>query len=148
MKQRLREEVESPFRTERLFFFGSSTASALLALYFFLSAVKAYAGGFAEALQSCDINVVAVVACGFLTYRDWQAGEANLACIAKGGALAKLIAQPADGSAVLQLRDYRRKSRVLLAAGGRGYIEQLCRVLITDQLKDENNLASGLESSK
>ena len=35
-KQRLREEVESPFRTVRLFFFGSSTGSALTALYFSL----------------------------------------------------------------------------------------------------------------
>jgi hypothetical protein len=33
-KQRLREEVESPFRTFRVYFFGCSTFSAFVALYF------------------------------------------------------------------------------------------------------------------
>ena len=33
-KQRMREEIESPFRKLRLIFFGASTGSALLALYF------------------------------------------------------------------------------------------------------------------
>ena len=33
-KQRMREEIESPFRKVRLIFFGASTGSALLALYF------------------------------------------------------------------------------------------------------------------
>ena len=154
-KQRLREEVESPFRTVRLFFFGSSTGSALTALYFsLLSAIKAYAGGFPdappleEALQSCGINVAAAIVCGVLTYRDWKAGDANLARIAKGGALAKLIVTPADTSQkAVTLADYRRNSRVLIAAGGKDYINDLCLSLNADQLEDTNTIPTGLAAS-
>lgn len=143
-KQRLREEVESPFRTFRLFFFGSSTGSALVALYFsFLTVAKATAGyGDApplnEALQSVGINVVALLVCGGLTYRDWKAGEANLARIKQGGALAKLVVERQDKKGLSTLSDYRRTSRVLIAAGGREYIAELCRSLNADQLDDPN----------
>ena len=45
-KQRMREEIESPFRKVRLIFFGASTGSALLALYFsILNVAKAATGG-------------------------------------------------------------------------------------------------------
>ena len=45
-KQRMREEIESPFRKLRLIFFGASTGSALLALYFsILNVAKAATGG-------------------------------------------------------------------------------------------------------
>ena len=44
-KQRMREEIESPFRKLRLIFFGASTGSALLALYFsILNVAKAATG--------------------------------------------------------------------------------------------------------
>jgi len=155
VKQRLREEVESPFRTVRLFFFGSSTASALIALYFsLLSLLKVSMGGFSdappmeEALQSCGINLGALILCGALTYRDWQAGEANLARIAKGGALAKLVVTPAsDGSTAVSLADYRRRARVLIAAGGEKYIDELSRSLNADQRQDRNTIAAGLAAS-
>uniref|UniRef100_A0A7S3LGB6 Uncharacterized protein n=1 Tax=Amphora coffeiformis TaxID=265554 RepID=A0A7S3LGB6_9STRA len=143
-KQRLREEVESPFRTFRLFFFGSSTGSALVALYFsFLTVAKATAGyGDAppldDALQSVGINVIALLVCGGLTYRDWKAGEVNLARIKQGGALAKLVVERQDNKDLATLSDYRRNSRVLLAAGGREYIAELCRSLNADQLNDSN----------
>lgn len=152
-KQRLREEVESPFRTFRLFFFGSSTGSALVALYFsFLTVGKATAG-FAdapplnEAIQSVGINVAALLICGGLTYRDWQAGEANLARIKQGGALAKLVVERQDSKKDLAtLSDYRRSSRVLIAAGGRDYIETLCRSLNADQLADANVIPQTMAS--
>lgn len=150
VKQRLREEVESPFRKVRFLFFASSTASALLALYFSsLSALKASMGGYSdaqpmdEALTSCGINLTAVVVCAFLSYRDYQAGQSNLERIAKGGALARLAISPAAkevGSRVNTLADYRRNSRVLICAGGQDYIEEMCRTLNADQLKDDNNL--------
>lgn len=154
VKQRLREEVESPFRTVRLFFFGSSTASALLALYFStLSTIKALSGNYPEvdlndSLQSCAINVGAAILCGFLTYRDWQAGNSNLARIAKGGALAKLPVAPMNGlQDTLTLSDYRRTARVLIAAGDAAYIETLCRSLSADQKDDPNPYAEGLYQS-
>ena len=143
-KQRLREEVESPFRTFRLFFFGSSTGSALVALYFsFLTVAKATAGyadapPLNEALQSVGINVVALLVCGGLTYRDWKAGEANLARIKQGGALAKLVVERQDDKDLATLSDYRRSSRVLIAAGGREYIAELCRSLNANQLDNAN----------
>ena len=63
VKQRLREEVESPFRKVRLAFFSVSSASAGVALYFSaLAALKANMGGFAdapplnEALETCAIS--------------------------------------------------------------------------------------------
>ena len=155
VKQRLREEVESPFRTVRLYFFGASTGSALVALYFSLfTAAKAYSGfGDAppldEAVQSVGINVVAVIVCGFLTFRDWKAGEANLARIKQGGALAKLMVQRASNpSDLASLADYRRNARVLIAAGGREYINELCRSLNSDQLSDRNTLAEAIESAE
>lgn len=153
VKQRLREEVESPFRTVRLFFFGSSTASALIALYFStLSAFKASTMGdvypdvdLQDALQSCGINVAATLICGFLTYRDWMAGNSNLKRIAKGGELARLAVESSTG--VSRLVEYRRSSRVVIAAGGKEYIETVCRSLCSDQLQDANTFVEGLEAS-
>lgn len=154
-KQRLREEVESPFRTVRLFFFGSSTGSALVALYFsLLTTGKAYAGfsdapPMSEALQSVAINVIAVLVCGGITFRDWRAGEANLARIKQGGAIAKLVVQRADdASDLVTLADYRRNSRVLIAAGGKEYIRELCRALNSDQLTDANTLPAAIEAAE
>lgn len=76
VKQRLREEVESPFRKVRLVFFGSSAGSALTALYFsMLSTIKAVQGGYSdappldEALTNDAINIVAAIACGLLAVR-------------------------------------------------------------------------------
>jgi hypothetical protein len=153
VKQRLREEVESPFRTVRLFFFGSSTGSAFIALYFsLLTAIKSYSGGFTdapptdEALQSVGINVVALAVCAGITYRDWRAGDANLARIKQGGALAKLAVQ--QGDKLSTLADYRRSSRVLIAAGGKDYIAELCRSLNADQLKDTNTLAEAIANAE
>jgi Low psii accumulation1 / Rep27 len=152
VKQRLREEVESPFRTVRLFFFGSSTGSAFIATYFsLLTAVKSYSG-FAdappmdEALQSVGINIVALSVCAALTYRDWKAGDANLARIKQGGALAKLVVQ--RGKELSTLADYRRTSRVLIAAGGRDYIAELCRSLNADRLKDSNSLPKAIADAE
>mmetsp|Transcript_1746 Transcript_1746/g.2429 ORF Transcript_1746/g.2429 Transcript_1746/m.2429 type:complete len:344 (-) Transcript_1746:57-1088(-) len=153
-KQRLREEVESPFRQVRLFFFGGSAGSAMVALYFSaLSVLKASMGGFEdaqpmdEALQSCAINLGAVVVCAALAWRDYQAGEANLARIAKGGALARLAVSPASTpNARTTLTEYRRTARVLLAAGGKEYIAELARSLNSDQLADTNTLAEAIEA--
>eukprot|EP00957_Ditylum_brightwellii_P163978 12485034-Ditylum_brightwellii.AAC.1 len=106
-KQRLREEVESPFRKVRLLFFGGSTGSALIALYFsLLSVLKANMGGYTdippldESIQNCAINAGGAVICAALAYRDWKAGEANLERIAKGGALAALPVMTAETESV------------------------------------------------
>lgn len=152
VKQRLREEVESPFRKVRLIFFASSAGSALTALYFSaLSALKAYMGGFSdappleEALTNCAINIGGAIVCGLLAYRDYQAGQANLERIARGGKLAKLAVSSAtavdnEKMVVRTLSDYRRNARVLICAGGKEYIENVCKSLNADQLSDENNL--------
>uniref|UniRef100_A0A7S1VNX6 Uncharacterized protein n=1 Tax=Grammatophora oceanica TaxID=210454 RepID=A0A7S1VNX6_9STRA len=154
VKQRLREEVESPFRQVRLFFFASTAGSALTALYFSaLSALKASIGGYEdapplnEALQTCGINIAGVIVCSILAYREWNIGNANLARIAKGGALAKLEVFPASSSTQERtpLASYRRSSRVLIAAGGPEYISQLARSLNSDQLADDNVLPERLE---
>ena len=153
VKQRLREEVESPFRTVRLYFFGFSTVSALVAFYFsLLTALKSYSGftdapPMSEALESVGINVAAVAICGFLSYRDYQAGEVNLKRIAKGGALAKLVVTSPDNT-LTPLVDYRRKQRVLICAGGKEYVEELCRSLNADQLSDENTIPQALYNSE
>jgi hypothetical protein len=146
VKQRLREEVESPFRKVRLFFFASSTGSALTALYFSaLSTFKALAGGYSDAppldevLASDGINIVAAIACGLLAYREYQAGQANLERISKGGKLAALSVEPATAGARRQrLADYRRNFRVLIAAGGESYVQKLALSLTSDQMKDSN----------
>ena len=150
VKQRLREEIESPFRTVRLFLFGFSTFSALVALYFsFLNTIKAAAGTFPDApplndaITSDVINVIALLVCGGITYRDWQLGEANLARIKQGGALAKLVVR--QGKSLNTLADFRRSSRVLIAAGGPEYIRELCRSINADQLKDENTIPAAME---
>lgn len=156
LKQRLREEIDSPFRKVRLAFFGASFASALIASYFSaLSTIKAVAGGYSdampldEALTSDAINLGAVIACGFLTYRDYKAGQANLEKIARAGKLASLVVEPAALQAdkkrrLVELKSYRRISRVLIAAGGRDYISSLAKSLTSDQLKDTNILPEKL----
>lgn len=146
VKQRLREEVESPFRKVRLVFFGSSTGSALTALYFSaLNTVKALVGGYAdaqpldEALTSDAINIGAAVVCGYLAYREYQAGQSNLARIARGGKLASLVVEPAaPGSKRQQMTNYRRSYRVVIAAGGKDYISKLARSMTAVQLSDAN----------
>jgi hypothetical protein len=155
VKQRLREEVESPFRTARLFFFGASTGSAFIALYFSIFTVSKSSVGYSgappmnEALQSVGINVIALAVCGYITYRDWKAGETNLARIKQGGAMAKLVVQRADDTSDLAtLSDYRRNSRVLIAAGGKEYINELCLALNSDQLADKNTLPRDIEAAE
>lgn len=150
LKQRLREEIDSPFRKVRLAFFAFSTASALIALYFSaLSTIKAFVGGYSdampldEALTSDAINLGAVVACAFLTYRDYKAGQANLEKLARAGKLASLVVEPAALQAdkkrrLVEVKSYRRVSRVLIAAGGKDYISTLAKSLTSDQLKDKN----------
>jgi len=155
VKQRLREEVESPFRKVRLYGFGFATASALIALYFsLLTLFKANIGGYTdvppidEALKNVGINVVSAVVCGAVCYRDLKAGEANLARIAKGGALARLVVSPASSvKERATLKDYRRSSRVLLCAGGYEYISKLARSLSSDQLADSNTIPEALSRS-
>ncbi|KAG7352931.1 DUF3493 domain containing protein [Nitzschia inconspicua] len=146
VKQRLREEVESPFRKVRLLFFGSSAGSALTALYFSaLNTIKALSGGYSdappldEALTSDAINIGGAIVCGLLAYREYKAGQSNLERIARGGKLARLVVEPAaSGSKRQQLAAYRRISRVVIAAGGKDYISKLARSMTSDQLKDSN----------
>jgi hypothetical protein len=162
VKQRLREEVESPFRKVRFALFAGSTGSALVACYFSaLNTIKALAGGYAdampleEALTSDAINVGALVLCGYLAYREYQTGEANLARISRGGKLASLVVEPAASVSALdqvtkgttkrrRLVEYRRNSRVLIAAGGKEYISKLALSLTSDQLSDSNTIAERL----
>lgn len=149
LKQRLREEIDSPFRKVRLAFFTASFGSAMIALYFSaLNTAKTLAGGFADAqpldevLTSDVINLGAAIICGVLVYRDYKLGQANLDKLARGGKLASLIVEPAapqeGGSKRLEMKSYRRQSRVLIAAGGKEYISSLARSMTSDQLKDTN----------
>lgn len=156
MKQRLREEIDSPFRKVRLAFFSASFASALIASYFSaLNTIKAFVGGYSdampldEALTSDAINLVALFACGFLTYRDYKVGEANLEKLARAGKLASLVVEPAalladNKRRLVEVKSYRRASRVLIAAGGKDYISTLAKSLTSDQLKDVNNIPTKL----
>jgi hypothetical protein len=154
VKQRLREEVESPFRPVRIYFFGYSTVSAAVALYFsafnaakLVATTTAVNGSSAllnDALQSCAINVGALVLFAYLTYRDWQAGNVNLERIARGGQLAKLRVVTGGSGERRNLASYRRQARLCLAVGSQSYIETLCRTLSADQLSDTNTLVQGL----
>ena len=155
VKQRLREEVESPFRKVRLAFFSFSAASASVALYFSaLAALKANIGGYADAipledaLQTCAINAAGVVGLGALAIREANAGQANLERIARGGLLARLEVEPAssgrDSGGRRALGDYRRASRVVIAAGGAEYVARLAMSLCSDQLSDTNTLPGAL----
>ena len=151
-KQRLREEVESPFRKVRLAFFGFSSISAATALYFSaLTAVKANMGTyeniipFDEAIVQVGINAAGAIGFGLLAARELKVGNANLARIAKGGLLARFVVTPAaEESSKQTLKEYRRASRVVIAAGGEDYINQLALSLCSDQLADENTLPSAL----
>jgi hypothetical protein len=145
-KQRLREEVESPFRKVRFVFFLATVGSALTALYFSaLSTFKAVVGGYADAppleqaLQTDAINLAGVVVCGILASREYRIGQANLERIAKGGALARLVVEPATGGRQT-LADYRRAARVMIAAGGPEYIAELARTLNSDQQLADTNV--------
>lgn len=153
-KQRLREEIESPFRQIRFFFFAFGTASASVALYFSsFAALKANMGGFSdvpplnEALETCAINLAGVVVLGALALREYKVGQDNLRRIAKGGLLARLEVEPASEAmdeTRKTLKEYRRTSRVIIAAGGEQYIKNLSLSLCADQLADENSLPTAL----
>merc|ERR1712127_70646 len=96
-------------------------------------------------LESCAINVAGAVGFGALAVRELKVGRANLDRIAKGGLLARLVVKPAvEGSGRRTLKDYRRTSRVVIAAGGADYINKLCMSLCSDQLADENILPQAL----
>jgi Low psii accumulation1 / Rep27 len=156
VKQRLREEVESPFRKVRLLFFLSTVGSALTALYFSgMGTVKALVGGYSDAppleqaLQNDAINLTGAIVCGFLALREYNLGQSNLQRLAKGGQLARLVVEPAaDGEKRRTVADYRRASRVLIAAGGLGYITELARSLSADQRSDPNTIPTQLENSE
>jgi len=102
-----------------------------------------------EALTSCGINLGAAVVCGFLAVRDYNIGQANLERISRGAKLAKLAVAPAFEEKTLRtLADYRRNSRVLICAGGKEYIEDVCRSLNADQLSDVNTLPEAIEGAE
>lgn len=123
-------------------------------LFFVQAALKANMGGYSdalplnEALESCAINAAGAVGFGALAYRELKVGQANLERIAKGGLLARLVVEPADtsaeGAARKTLKEYRRASRVVIAAGGSEYINKLSMSLCSDQLADENTLPEAL----
>lgn len=146
VKQRLREEIESPFRKVRLAFFAFSSASAFVAFYFSaLAALKANIGGYDdvlpldEALVQVAINAGGALGFGALAIREVKVGQANLERIAKGGLLARLVVEPAiEEESKRTLKDYRRTSRVVIAAGGSEYIRSLAMSLCSDQLADNN----------
>jgi len=101
-----------------------------------------------EALESCAINLAGAVGFGALAVRELKVGQANLERIAKGGLLARLVVEPADATAESAtrktLKDYRRASRVVIAAGGEKYINKLAMSVCSDQLADENTLPEAL----
>lgn len=135
-KQRLREEIDSPFRKVRVVFFGFGTGSALIALYF--SLINVIKGS--NVAQDVGINVVALVTCAYLTYRDVKAGEANLQRIQKGGQLAALRVATTTGTT--SLGAMRGEKRLLIAAGGEEYIANLRKAssVVADDL-DRVNVA-------
>ena len=110
-----------------------------------------------QALTNCGINLLGVVGCGYLAYRDYQAGQSNLQRIAKGGQLARLaIITPAKeeegmmmerSSIIKTLSEYRRASRILICAGGEEYVQNVCRALNADQLEGVNNIPQYLEEA-
>lgn len=152
VKQRLREEIESPFRKVRLAFFAFSSASAFVAFYFSaLAALKANIGGYDdvlpldEALVQVAINAGGALGFGALAIREVKVGQANLERIAKGGLLARLVVEPAiEEESKRTLKDYRRTSRVVIAAGGSEYIRSLAMSLCSDQLADNIILPDSL----
>lgn len=153
-RQRLREEIESPFRKVRLLFFASTTGSALTALYFsVINSIKALslapgaaeatsfygapAVSLEEALSACAINLAGAAVCALLTIREYRVGQANLERIKRGGQLARLSVLPASTSTtsrrpILTLKDYRRSSRIVICAGGPEYVSSLCRQMASD----------------
>jgi hypothetical protein len=116
--------------------------------------LKANIGGYSdvpplnEALESCAINISGAIVFGALAVRELNVGQANLERIAKGGLLARLAVETADstkeGAVRKTLKEYRRASRVVIAAGGTEYINQLAMSLCSDQLADENTLPAAL----
>ena len=134
-------------------FFGASTGSALLALYFSILNVAKAATGFSndipldEAVSSTAINVVAVLACAAITWSDYQAGEKNLERIAQGGRLAKLVVSPATAPTKRRtLTEYRRGNRWPSVRRGEQYVQTLARSLSADQRADENTLAAQIDA--
>jgi hypothetical protein len=114
--------------------------------------LKANIGGYADAipledaLTTCAINGAGAIGFGMLAFREIKVGNANLERIAKGGLLARLEVEPASssGGGRRALGNYRRASRVVIAAGGREYVNRLAMSLCSDQLMDTNTIPDAL----
>jgi hypothetical protein len=93
-----------------------------------------------DALSSVGFNVVATGIAAAIAWNYYQQFDADQKCIAKVDALANLRVMtalalaglPAEGQTT-RLRDYRRKSRVMMCAGGAEYITALAIELGADK---------------
>jgi hypothetical protein len=141
--------------SSNIFFVYLGLKQTLPTYFFSSSTLKAFVGGYEdapplnEALQSDAINLGGAIVCGYLALREYRVGQANLERIAKGGALARLVVEPASNNRKRQtLADYRRAARVLIAAGGESYITELANALNSDRLADTNIIPEKLAESE
>lgn len=154
VKQRWFEDIEFPFRTVRLLFFGSCTLSAITALYFsLLNTAKAYVGGYndvpplQECLQNDVINIIAIIVCVTLI-TNWKSDTLFLNLQKNNDQLASSLfiepASPVYNYQQYQLLDLRGQFRVVICVGGESYIRRVALSLTSDQMSNTNILPQRL----
>lgn len=148
-KQRLREEIESPFRKLRQTLFTYSAISASVAAFITASrligclAADKCIQPTSETLPNLGIDLGAVAFCSVALWADNRSQESKLRRIAKGGQLASLqLVVPAEtGDAVrnVAMAALRGDKRVAIVAGG----EEVYRHAVATAMEARNDLAAG-----
>lgn len=118
----LRAEAEAPFRSVRLFLFGSGAVSASLATLFGLPGLIGSIAGapsaksLFEAGQDLGINLGALLICGALVRNDWKQREKQMARLLREDQLGACQLELANKK-VLRLAQLRGAARPVVIAG-------------------------------
>ena len=141
LQTRLRGEATAPFRTVRLFGFGSLMASAGLGLA--INSIQLLAGAsgakgpdfnLTDALQSEAIDLGALLVLGLLFRNDLKARDRQLARLAREDSLAALPLRFSNGK-VKQVGELRGVCRVVVVAGPPDLLAE--SVAAADAMRDE-----------
>ena len=127
----LREEIESPFRKVRYFFYIASIGGCLTSLALSVARILAALSGInedllQESLQNAGIDLAVLLLVAVFWKRDYEAQQSRLKRAAKGAEFAKLAIRGSasllagDGGDAFLTEDYRRQQTVAALSGSSG----------------------------
>lgn len=123
LRTRLREETEAPFRKARMFVYGGSAISAgvgaFIATLRVIAALVGVSGTqpLSETVPNVAVNLGVIGLCALLLRFETKAGERRLDRMSRGARIGSLRIEDSATRQVLQLKDLRGRSRIVLVAG-------------------------------